>query len=220
MSLDKPTFTEGEAVTGKVDVTCQEYVQAEGVRVEARAYEHYEEMEWVEENNQRVPRMVQKTNTLFSRDVPISGPSDFGQGPTRSFPFSVGIPSFKSSRQGGSIEYQVKGVVAVKGRPDITGTTMIAFTPATYAVIGAPAPQAYVPPPQYQTPGYPPQNYPQTAPAGYAPAPAPGYGQPSLPYPQYVLTQPQQPKPQVECSYCHSMMGQDMTFCPNCGGHR
>src|SRR5438093_8039544 len=66
-------------------------------------------MEWVTENNQRVPRMVQKSNTLFSRDESINGPSDFGQGPTRSCPFSMGIPSLRPAHSGGRIETMIKG---------------------------------------------------------------------------------------------------------------
>lgn len=193
--LDKPSFVEGEAVAGKVNVDSEEYVQSTGVRIESRAYEHYEEMEWVIENNQRVPRMANKTNTLFSRDVPIFGQSDFGQGPTRSFPFSVGIPPFKPSHSGGSIEYAIKGVVAVKGRPDMTGTTQIAFTPPlAYAVVAPPM---------------------QPAGSGQTPA----YGQQVPAYPGYTA-QPLQSKSQVRCEYCQTMMDQHTTICPNCGAHR
>jgi len=196
--LDKPSFFEGEPVTGKVNVDCDEYVQSTGVRIEARVYEHYAEMEWVVENNQRVPKMMNKTNTQFSNDVSIFGLSDFGQGPTRSFPFSVGIPPFRPSHSGGSIEYSVKGVVAVKGRPDITATTQIAFSPPVgYATVA--------PPMQY---------------AGYGPSGAnmpPGSTTPG--YPQYG-PQPTQPMPKVRCEYCQTMMDQNVTVCPNCGAHR
>ena len=195
VGLDKPVFVEGEPVTGSVAVTCEEYVQSEGVRVEARAVEHFEEMEWVIENNQRVPRMVQKTSSLFSRDVPINGPSDFGQGPSRSFPFSVGFPALRAVHQGGRLETSLKGVVAVKGRPDITGTVQIAFSAPTMAVVGAPVQQYGSSPP-------------------YAPA-----GQPSIPQMGYASSPPQQ-KPQVRCSYCQTLLEQGMSFCPNCGAHQ
>jgi len=195
VGLDKPVFVEGEPVTGNVNVDCEEYVQSEGVRVEGRAIEHFEEMEWVTENNQRVPRMVQKTNTLFSRDESINGPSDFGQGPTRSFPFSVGIPSLRPAHSGGRIETMIKGVVAVKGRPDMTGTVQIAFTAPTYAVIGAPV-QPYL-----STPPFAPPGQAQGSQAGYAPGPV-------------------QQKPQIRCSYCKTLLDQRMTFCPNCGAHQ
>jgi hypothetical protein len=217
ISLDKPSFMEGEPVVGKINVESNEYVQSTGVRIEARAYEHYEELTWVTENNERVPKMMQKQNTLFSRDVNISGPSDFGQGPTRSFPFSVGIPPFKTTHNGGSIEYSLKGVVAVKGRPDITGSTQIAFIPpAGVTVIVPPLQQVgYGTAPPYAPAGY--------APSGYVPgqarAPAAPYAQPGAAYVQYNQAPPQ-PKLQVRCQYCQSMIDQGTPFCPNCGARQ
>ncbi|HEX4921035.1 MAG TPA: hypothetical protein VFV92_09880 [Candidatus Bathyarchaeia archaeon] len=213
VSLDKPTFVEGEPVMGKVNVDSNEYIQSTGVRVEARAYEHYQELEWVLENDKRVPRMASKTSTLFSRDVSISGPSDFGQGPTRSFPFSVGIPPFRPSHSDGSIEYQLKGVVAVKGRPDITATAQIAFNPpVTYTVIAPPPmpPAGYGSSASYMPTGNPPPVYQSPQ--------APGYGQPSPTYIQYGQTQ--QPQQQVRCKYCQYMMDQAAATCPNCGAHQ
>ncbi|MBO0887981.1 hypothetical protein J2P12_02665 [Candidatus Bathyarchaeota archaeon] len=197
LTLDKPSFFEGEPVTGKVNVDCEEYVQSTGVRIESRVYEHYSEMEWVVENNQRVPKMVSKTNTVFSNDAPIFGPSDFGQGPTRSFPFSVGIPASRPSHSGGSIEYSIKGVVAVKGRPDITAATQIAFSPPlSYATVAPPMGYA----------GYGPSS---TNPPAGSPTGLPQYG-----------PQPQQPMLQVRCEYCQKMMDQSVMVCPNCGARR
>src|SRR5438309_7033417 len=44
VTLDKPTFMEGEAITGKVNIDSKEgYIPAEEVRVEARVYEHYQD---------------------------------------------------------------------------------------------------------------------------------------------------------------------------------
>ena len=93
ISFDKPTFVEGEGVVGKVNVQAQEYIQSLGVRVEARVFENYEEMVWVTlPNNQRIQERQRRQNVLFSRDVQVTGPNDFGSGPTQTFPFSVGIP--------------------------------------------------------------------------------------------------------------------------------
>ena len=124
VSLDKPQFAEGEQVTGKVSATAEDYIQAQEVRIEARVFQNYEEMVWVTlPNNQRVQQREHRQDTLFSHDARISGPSDFGKGPQRDFPFQVGIPTFRPTRAGGTIQYSVKGVIAVKGRPDVTGAT-------------------------------------------------------------------------------------------------
>ncbi len=103
ITLDKPNFQENEPVVGKISVESHDYIQAQEVRVEARVLENYEELEWIVVNNQRIQERVHKQATLFSRDIRVSGPSDFGQGPAREFPFSVGMPMFRPTRQGGSV---------------------------------------------------------------------------------------------------------------------
>src|SRR5207247_1903864 len=73
ISFDKPTFVEGEAVVGKVNVEAGEYVQSLGVRVEARVFENYTELVWVTINNTRVQEHQRRQNVLFSRDVKVTG---------------------------------------------------------------------------------------------------------------------------------------------------
>ncbi len=200
---------------GKVNIEANEYVQANEVRVEGRVFENFTEPVWVERNGQRFQEMQRKQNTLFSQDVRVSGPTDFGSGPTRSFPFTISMPSYRASHHGGIVENMVKGVIAVKGRPDATGTTMIAFTP----------PSAYpqMMSPQMQPVGYGPnQGYP-----GSSPAPAPGYGTPQVnpgyggPAPTYNM--PPQTVTQVvkmRCKYCQTLIDTTTPTCPNCGGHQ
>ncbi len=229
--LDKPNFQENEQVSGKISVQSQDYIQAQEVRVEARVFQNYEETVWVTINNQRIQQRERRQDTLFSRDVRVSGPSDFGQGPQRDFPFSVGMPIFRPTRAGGSIEYLVKGVLSVKGRPDVTGSTQISFTQApAYPSMPPPMqPMGYGPSPGYG--GY-------GQPQGYGPAPAPGYGGPgygapgygapapgySMPAPGYGMQpQPSQQTPQlpkVRCKYCQGLIDHGASTCPNCGGRQ
>src|SRR5712664_4330745 len=218
ITFDKQTFQEGEAVVGKVSVEAHEYVQSNGIKLEARVFETYQEPVWVTlPNNQRIQEMHRVENVLFSRDVQVTGPSDFGQGPTQTFPFSVGIPPCRATRGGASVENSPKAVVQVKGRPDLTGQTQVAFAPPSsmpqpmqgYMPPGYPVPQGYGPP------GYNP---------GYNPNPAyggPGYGQPMPGYgmpPQGQM--PQQQVAQVRCKYCQGLMNQNSANCPNCGAHQ
>jgi hypothetical protein len=220
ISFDKPTFLEGEAVVGKVNVEAGEYIQSLGVKVEARVFENYTELVWVTVNNTRVQENQRRQNVLFSRDVQVSGPNDFGSGPTQTFPFSVGMPSCRPTRAGGSVENSLKAVVQVKGRPDMTGHTGIAFVPAGsipqpmpgYMPGGYPVQQGYGPP--GYNPGYNPNP-------GYGMPMGPGYGQPM---PGYGMP-PQQPMPpqqvaQVRCKYCQGLMNQNSSNCPNCGAHQ
>ena len=230
ITLDKPNFAENEQVSGKVSIEVHDYVQALEVRVEARVFQNYEETVWITINNQRIQQRERRKETLFSRDVRVSGPSDFGQGPARDFPFTVGMPIFRPTRAGGSIEYEVKGVLAVHGRPDVTGATQISFTqaPAFPSMPPPMQPVGYGPGPGYgysQPQGYGPAPAPGYAAPGYgAPgygAPAQGYGVPQQGYgmpPQQVQQAAQGPK--VRCKYCQNLMDQGASACPTCGAHQ
>ncbi len=128
LTLDKPAFQEGETVAGKVNVESNEYIKADEVRVEARVFENWDEMVKVQRGDEWVWENQSKRDTKFSTDLRLYGPTDFGSG-VRNFPFTVNIPPAQPSHQGGSIEYSVKGVVAVKGRPDVVGDTNLSFAP-------------------------------------------------------------------------------------------
>jgi len=148
ISFDRPAFFEGEDVGGRVNIDSEEFVQADGVRVETRVYEHYEERLGKREATlRRWARIRGSVCTRFSQNVRVSGRTESGT-VTRSFPFTVNIPPFQPIHQGGSIEYNVKGVVEMSGRPDATGETNVSFRPRSLApvlmqdpVYSAPAPQ-------------------------------------------------------------------------------
>jgi len=229
ISLDKPTFIEGEAVTGKVHIDSKEgYIPAEEVRVEARVNEHYQEMVQVVINNQRINQMEHKTNTLFSDNVRVSGPTDFGNG-ERTFPFSVGMPVCRATHSGGSIQNSLKGVVAVKGRPDITGDVSVGFSPpSSVSYMQQPQQQymqqqAYGPQyGQYGQPMPPPQSYGQQpyGPQGYGQQPYMPPG--SMPMPGSAPGYPPQMPPQhaasnSRCKYCQGLMQAGSSKCPTCG---
>ncbi|TMI35392.1 hypothetical protein E6H26_06270 [Candidatus Bathyarchaeota archaeon] len=111
-------------------------------------------------------------------------------------------------------------MVQVKGRPDMTGHTQVAFMPASsmpqpmpgYMPGGYPVQQGYGPP--GYNPGYNPNP-------GYGMPMGPGYGQPM---PGYGMPPQQQMPPQqvaqVRCKYCQGLMNQNSSNCPNCGAHQ
>jgi hypothetical protein len=190
IDLDRPGFQEGEDVAGKVNVEAREFVQGTEVRVEARAFEDWSELVWVERGNppQKVQERQSRVDTRFSQNVQVSGPADFGMGPTRGFPFKVNIPPSKPVHEGGSVRYAVKGVVAVKGRPDMTGETNISFVPAVPVLVqvasgvgGAASAQPLVIP---------------------------------------VAATFQRAPEKVRCEYCEFSMDATESKCPNCGAPR
>src|SRR5437879_12358506 len=128
IALDKPTFQEGEAVAGKIHVEAEEYIPSIGLKVEARVVESWNEMVWVTlPNNQRIQENQRRTNNLYQRDVQVAGATDFGKGPAREFPFSVGIPPCRATRGGSSVQNFLKAVLQVKGRPAMTKARQLAL---------------------------------------------------------------------------------------------
>ena len=225
ISLDKATFQEGEAVTGKVNIECEEYVQSKGVKIEARVIESWNELVWVTlPNNQRFQENQRKENVLYERDVQLTGPTDFGKGPSQTFPFSVGIPPTRATRGGAVVQNTLKAVMEVHARPSLTNETQVAFVPAT----GMPMQTGYGPGPipSAYGPGYGP------APTWGAPSPYQGYPQPGIPqqgyppqgYPQqgYGAPQPQQQGsgPKNRCKYCTGLMDASAQACSTCGAHQ
>jgi hypothetical protein len=222
ITLDKATFQEGEAVTGKVNIECEEYVQSKGVKIEARVIESWNELVWVTlPNNQRFQENQRKENNLYERDVQLTGPQDFGKGPAQVFPFSVGIPPTRATRGGATVQNMLKAVMEVHARPSLTNETQVAFVPAGFGQPvntgygPGPIPSAYGPgygqQPQWGTPspyqqGYPQQGYP---PQGY---PQQGYG---VPPPQQQAS-----AAQVRCKYCTGLMNATSQTCPTCGAHQ
>jgi len=226
ITLDKATFQEGEAVTGKVNIECEEYVQSKGVKIEAKVVESWNEMVWVTlPNNQRIQENQRRENNLYERDVQLTGPQDFGKGPAQTFPFSVGIPPTRSTRGGATVQNILKAVMEVHARPSLSNETQVAFVPAGYGG-GMPMQTGYGPGPIPSGfgPGYAPQptwGAPSPYQQGYSQQP----GYPPQGYPPQSYGVPQQPQQQsssakVRCKYCTGLMDANAQACPTCGAHQ
>jgi hypothetical protein len=186
--------------------------------VEARVFETYQEPVWVTlPNNTRVQEMHRVENVLYSQDVQVTGPSDFGEGNSQTFPFSVGMPPCRATRGGAAVENSLKAILQCKGRPHLQGGTQVPFIPPgampqqMQGYGGYPVQQGYGPPGYNQ--GYNPNP-------AYGPPMAPGYGQQQAPGygPQQQMAQQQ--VAQVRCKYCQGMMNANSGTCPNCGAHQ
>lgn len=224
ITFDKATFQEGEAVVGKVNVEAKEYIQGQGIKVEARVFETYQEPVWVNINGTRVQEMHRVENVLYSQDVQVTGASDFGDGPSQSFPFSIGMPPCRATRGGAAVENSLKAILQCKGRPHLQGATQVPFVPA--GMMPQQPMQGYQMPGGYPVQqGYgPTQGYNQYNPnTGYMPnIPQGGFGQ-QLPMPGYGMPaqqMPQQQVPQIRCKYCQGTMASNASNCPNCGAHQ
>src|SRR4030042_103993 len=128
LNLNKFSVAVGENLEGALVVSSREDVDANEVRCEIQCVEQARVIRQVYDAQLKrtLPREVKDSAMLFSPHPALSGPTHLGNGETRSFSLNVNIPA------GGQPTYQsidrkvawtIKGVVAVKGRPDATSRT-------------------------------------------------------------------------------------------------
>ncbi len=127
ISMDKNEFNMREPMTGAFNVSASEGFDVDEIRMEM----------WVDEftrasGNVRVGSStehvtVEQTNKLHSGKVAISGRMQITDGFNKDFPFSINLPpGVPPSYRGRNATntWKMKGVIAVKGRPDITSHDM------------------------------------------------------------------------------------------------
>jgi len=129
LSLSKGAFALGEDLEGTLIVASEEEFDATEVRAEFRCIERRKKgrYEWNEQAKRNEWKEYWETATLHSVDVKASGEFRLASGYRREFPFSTNIPaggreSYKSVDA--SVTWSIKGVLAIKERPDITSETV------------------------------------------------------------------------------------------------
>jgi len=125
LTIPKSTFELGEDLKGVITVSSEEEFDATEVRAELRCIEKKKKEKW--EYDQHLRRNMQRVYwdqaTLHSADPKASGPVHLVPGFQKTFPIGVNIPaggreSFAAVDAG--VTWSIKGVVAIKGRPDVT----------------------------------------------------------------------------------------------------
>ena len=133
VKLDKNSFTWGDKLEGKLAVSSEEEVDATEIRAELRCEE--KKKEWVHttetitlsgggHGTRPVTKEEWKTRTIFSENPQGSGPIHLSAGYRGEFPFSTTIAGGEPNYSGGdrSVTWTIKGVIGVKGRPDVTSS--------------------------------------------------------------------------------------------------
>ena len=142
LTIPKSTFELGEDLKGAITVSSQEEFDATEVRAELRCIERKKKERWEYDANLRreVHREYWDQATLHSADPKASGPVHLVPGFQKTFPIGVNIPaggreSFDALDAG--VSWHIKGVVAIKGRPDVTSENIEpqAIRPAAGAVV-------------------------------------------------------------------------------------
>jgi sporulation-control protein spo0M len=140
--LDKSTFLDGEQINGKLVLDSDEAVNADEIRLEIRVVETFQAPRYQSVGGQYRQVMETQTKKLHSEDVKISGPIGISKGYKEEFPFTFSIPPMAPTMPGGTINRKVKGVLAVKGRPDKTDEIGVNISPVPFGAVVMPsAPQ-------------------------------------------------------------------------------
>jgi len=128
LNLSKNTFTLGEDLEGTLVLNSEEEFDASEVRVEFRCIEKKKKgrYEWNQITKRSEWREFWETATLHSVDLKISEGLHLTQGYKKEFPFRTNIPA--GGRESydsvdGSVTWSIKGVLAIKGRPDVNSET-------------------------------------------------------------------------------------------------
>ncbi len=129
LKLNKGTYFLGEKVEGELAVSSSEDFDADDVRCELQCVESAKVFKSVYDATlkREVTRETWESATLYSAKSSLSGPMHISKGFTGKFPFSVEIPvtlkpTLKSIDR--RVTWSIKGVIAVKGRPDATSQTL------------------------------------------------------------------------------------------------
>ena len=136
----------GENVEGELNLSSDEDVDVEEVRCEFRCVEAVKTIKYVESGTGRtgvpvrVPVETWDSATLYSTNVVLSGATHINKGFTGNYPFRVSVPiTLKPTCKGVDrrVTWTIKGVAAVRGRPDATSSTveLQIAQPATQPVV-------------------------------------------------------------------------------------
>jgi len=150
LKLNKNTFTLGEKLEGILAITSEEEIDATEIRAELRCEERKKTIKY--ETHTRTlpdgrietrtePREVWVTETIFSENPQGSGPIHLSVGYKGDFPFSTSIPAGGQPCYSGgdrSVTWSIKGVIGVKGRPDVTSSATSLQVLAGLVSVGVP----------------------------------------------------------------------------------
>lgn len=125
LQLNDSYFVLGDNLEGTFTISPYEDIQAEEIRCEVKCTETAEVMrtEYDPAAKRMVTRQVTETRILYSAKPACNPATQLVNGIARAFKFSINIPAglrptFMST--GDTVVWEIKGVVGVHGRPDVT----------------------------------------------------------------------------------------------------
>jgi hypothetical protein len=147
LKLNKSGYATGEDMEGVLAVSSSEDFQAAEIRCEIQCVEEARRTKRVYDENLRmnVDRQVTETATLFAAKPNVSGGMAINNGYSGIFPFKVNIPAGGRPTFRGvdnRVTWTIKGVIAVKDRPDVVSSVSEIQVAQPTVVQAAPTVQA------------------------------------------------------------------------------
>lgn len=129
LNLSEDLFFLGGNVKGELLLSSDEDFDVEEIRCEIKCIESAKVQKRIYDPGlkREVVREVWESATLYSAKPNLSGPIHISKGFSGKFPFSIYIPiTLKptSKSMDRNVSWTIKGVVAVKGRPDAVSPTL------------------------------------------------------------------------------------------------
>ena len=127
LMLDKQFFSLREPLTGKLAVSSNDEFETDDIRVEMWVTEWVRATENKTVGQSSTPVTAQQTSTLHQSKVSVAGYTQITSGFNQEFPFSIylpqGVPPTYQS-QNVRTSWVIKGVIGIKGRPDVNTRDM------------------------------------------------------------------------------------------------
>lgn len=127
VTLDKGEHSLREPLTGKINVSAAEDFDVDEVRLEIWVNEFTKASQSQNIAGTTKTVTAEQENTIHKGKTTVAGRMHASNGFSQDFPFSInlppGIPPTYRGRNANN-SWKIKGVVAVKGRPDVTGHDM------------------------------------------------------------------------------------------------
>lgn len=129
LTMPRSTIELGEDLKGAITVSSEDEFDATEVRAELRCVEkkRRERLVYDKNRDREVRRVYWDRVTLHSDNPKASGELHLIPGLRKTFPVRVNIPAGGRESFDGidsNVTWTVKGVVAIKGRPDVTSETI------------------------------------------------------------------------------------------------
>ena len=139
LKLDKNVFNFGDKLEGTLTVCSEEEVDVTEIRAELRCNEKKKQTATNVSfgDHGGISRSTQwQDNVIYHENPQASGPIHLSAGYRGEFPFSTNVAGGEPSYYSGdrSVTWTIKGVIGIKGRPDVTSPTMgiqVATAPTT-----------------------------------------------------------------------------------------